>query len=181
MGYAGDSAHDLVDVHLAVVDVLAHGGLVEELLDVLHSVGAVVGGQRPRLPHGVHVPHVAHGRRHCAVLVLHEVVDLFVARVGARHQVVLVEVGVVGARCVRRELPKPLNLCRLTASRLCTFLATDRMQLSIINFNSPAVLRACIAIPALPSLHCPPALPSLHCPPWITPSPPPPTLLLPIP
>lgn len=94
--YSWNSAHDLIDVHLAVVDILADGELVCELLDVLHGVGAVVAGEGAGLSDGVDVAHVADGGRDVFVLVLDEVVDLFIGGVVAGDEVVLVEVGIVG-------------------------------------------------------------------------------------
>lgn len=114
--------------------IFAHSGLVEEFFDVLHSVGAIVGGERTGLADWVDMAHVADRGSHCFVLVFDEIVDLFVGWVGARDQVVLVEVGIVGARCVREEVPKPLNLDWFRSSRLCTFFATDLMR--IIYYNT---------------------------------------------
>lgn len=77
------------------MNVLAHGGLVEEFLDVLHGVGTVVGGERAGLADWVDVAHVPDGRSDCLVLVLDKIVYLFVGGVGPGDEVVLVKVGVV--------------------------------------------------------------------------------------
>lgn len=77
------------------MDVLAHGGLVEQLLDILHGVGAVVGWEGAGLADWVDVAHVPDGRSDCLVLVLDKIVYLFVGGIGSGHEVVLVEVGVV--------------------------------------------------------------------------------------
>jgi len=92
------------------VHVLAHGGLIEQLLEVFHGVGAIIRGQGTGLPDGIDVAHVPDGRSDCLVLVFDEIVYLFVGGVGAWHQVVLVKVGIVGTRCFTHLLPKPLNL-----------------------------------------------------------------------
>lgn len=76
--------------------VPAEGALVEYLLDVLHGVGARVGGYGAGLPDRVDVAHVPDRGHHCLVLLPDGVVYLFVGGVGAGHLVVLVLVGVVG-------------------------------------------------------------------------------------
>ena len=63
--------------------IFAHSGLIEQILDVLHCVGTVVGGKGAGLTDWVNVAHVADGRSDCLVLVFDEIVDLFVGGVGA--------------------------------------------------------------------------------------------------
>lgn len=96
--YSRHSSHEFIHVHLAVVDIFAHGGLIEDIFDVLHGVGAVVGGEGAGLADGVDVAHVADGRGDGLVLIFDEIVYLFVGGVGSWDHVVLVEVGIVGAR-----------------------------------------------------------------------------------
>jgi hypothetical protein len=55
------------------------------------------------------VAHVADGGSDDFVLVADVVVELFIGGVGAGDEVVLVEVGVIGARCVGEAVPKPLK------------------------------------------------------------------------
>ena len=76
--YAGNSSHDFIDVHLAVVEVFSDGGLVEDLFDVLHGVGAAVGWEGARLTHGVDVTHVPYRRDDFLFVVANGVVDFLV-------------------------------------------------------------------------------------------------------
>ena len=99
-GYSWYSSHDFIDVHLAVVDVFAHGALIVEFFHVFHGVGAIIGGDGSGLSYGVDVSHVADGGSDCFILVFDEVVDLFIGGVGAGDEVVLVEVGIIGSRCI---------------------------------------------------------------------------------
>lgn len=80
------------------MDVLAHCGLIENLLNVLHSVAAVVSGKRTRLADWIDVAHIADRRSDGFVLVFDKIVYLFVGGVCARDEVVLVKVGIVRAR-----------------------------------------------------------------------------------
>ncbi len=40
--YSGDSSHDFINVHLAVVEIFTESCLVEDFLDILHGVGSAV-------------------------------------------------------------------------------------------------------------------------------------------
>lgn len=130
--YSGDAPHQFVDVHLAVVDVPAEGELVEQFLEILHGVGAVVGGEGTGLANGVDVAHVADGGRDMLVLVLDEVIDLFIGGVALGHERVLEEVGVVGAGCIGEVVPKPLKGWAVLRSRPCRLRVTWRVTVFII-------------------------------------------------
>jgi hypothetical protein len=104
MTYTRNTTHDLVDVHLTVLNILSHGKLIEKFLHILHGVGAVVGGEGAGLTYGVDVSHVPDGRGDDLVLVFDEVVDLFIGGVCTGDEVVLVEVGIVRPGCVESHL-----------------------------------------------------------------------------
>lgn len=99
--YAWHSPHDLINIHLAVVYILAHGGLVEQFLDILHGVGTVVRGKWAGLANWIDVSHVPDGGSDCLVLVFDKIVYLFVGGISPGDEVVLVKVRVVWSGYVR--------------------------------------------------------------------------------
>lgn len=107
--------------------ILAESELVSQFLDVLDGVSARVAGERTGLSDGIDMTHVADGGRDVFVLVFDEGVDLFISGVVAGHQVVLVEVGVIGSSWVEKVVPNPLKSERGTVSNLCRFLVTARI------------------------------------------------------
>ena len=120
--------------------VFADSGLVIEFLEVLHCEGAIVGQKRSRLADRVNVTHVANRWTHSLILMLDDVVDLFIGRVGTRYEVLLVEVGVVGTSCFIDVLPKPLNLHWGMLRSLRALLATLRIIIiRQLRLSSPSI------------------------------------------
>mmetsp|Transcript_8478 Transcript_8478/g.14248 ORF Transcript_8478/g.14248 Transcript_8478/m.14248 type:complete len:307 (-) Transcript_8478:105-1025(-) len=96
-GQAGRPPHQLFNVGVLGRVVPGAPQVSVDLLDILHAVGAVVGGEGSTLPHGMEVTHVVGGTNGLSVHTLDEVVvllgggELF----GLDH--VLVIKGVVGS------------------------------------------------------------------------------------
>lgn len=106
------------------MDILSEGELIEEFFKILHGVGSVVGGEGTGLSDGIDVTHVPDGGSDLFILIFDEVIDFFIGGVGPGDEVVFVEIGVIGPRCVREGVPKPLNGWADLKSKFCMLRAT---------------------------------------------------------
>lgn len=93
--YAGDSSHDFINVHLAVVEIFADGGLIKDFFYVFHGVGTAVSWEWTRLTNRVNVTHVSDWWYDFLFVVADSVVDFLVGWEGVGHQIFFVLVGVV--------------------------------------------------------------------------------------
>jgi len=80
---------------LTVVNVLSHRGLIEEFLDILHSISAIIRGKRARLTDRINVAHVSDGWSYEFVMIFNKIVYLFVGGIGSRNEIVLIEIRIV--------------------------------------------------------------------------------------
>jgi hypothetical protein len=59
--YSRYSAHDFVYIHLAVIDIFAHGALIVKFFHVLHGISSIIGREWPGLTYWIDMSHIANG------------------------------------------------------------------------------------------------------------------------
>ena len=78
ISYSWNSSHDLIDVHLAIMEILTESCLIEYFFNVFHGVGSRIGWKWTRLTDWVDMSHVTDWWNNLILVISDCIVDLLV-------------------------------------------------------------------------------------------------------
>lgn len=102
--YARYSSHDLVNIHLAIVEVFRHWSLIENFFNIFHCVSARIWWDWSWLSHRINMSHISYGGCYKVFMISDKVIDFFISGVWFGYEVIFIFIGIVRSTYVQIHL-----------------------------------------------------------------------------
>ena len=101
-----NSSHDLIYIHLTIVEIFRKGCLIINFFHVFHGVGTGIGRKWPRLSDWVNMSHVSDWWYDYLISIFNNIIDFFISRICFWDHVLFIPEGVIWAREAAKSIDR---------------------------------------------------------------------------